>query len=70
MASKHLNRWIWERKGWPHLTWDAAILALPLAAARLAQSEATGALNLLNPDMNLSAQLEVLITRRCCDERH
>ncbi len=60
MPSKHLNRWIWELSGWPEFTWNPASLALPLSAARLAQAAATGASKLLNPDMDLSAQLEGL----------
>ncbi|HEY4968368.1 MAG TPA: Fic family protein [Steroidobacteraceae bacterium] len=60
MTSLHLNRWIWERPGWPVFTWDSASLALPLAAARLAQTEVAGAGKLLNTEMELSAQLEVL----------
>jgi Fic family protein len=60
MTAKHLNRWIWERSDWPNFTWDSVSLALPLSAARLAQTEATGAGKLLNPEMDLSAQLEVL----------
>ncbi len=60
MTSKHLNRWIWEQPGWPDFKWDSAPLALPLSAARRAQTEVIGAGKLLNPDMDLSAQLEVL----------
>jgi Fic family protein len=60
MTSKHLNRWIWEQPDWPEFTWDSASLALPLSAARLAQTEVAGAGKLLNPDMDSSAQLEVL----------
>jgi Fic family protein len=60
MTSKHLNRWIWEHPRWPDFTWDSASLALPLSAARRAQTEVTGAGKLLSADMDLSAQLEVL----------
>src|SRR5258706_5518353 len=60
MTSKHLDRWIWELPGWPEFAWDSASLALPLSAARLAQTEAAGAGKLLNPDMDSCAQLEVL----------
>src|ERR1700688_1456578 len=60
MTSKHLNRWIWEHPRWPDFTWDSASLALPLSAARRAQTEVMGAGKLLNADMDLSAQLEVL----------
>src|SRR5258708_12279476 len=60
MTSKHLNRWIWEHPSWPDFIWDSASLALPLSAARLAQTQVLGAGKLLNPDMDLSAQLEVL----------
>jgi Fic family protein len=60
MTSKHLNRWIWEHPGWPDFTWNSVSLALPLSAARRAQTEVIGAGKLLNADMDLSAQLEVL----------
>src|SRR5258708_31954881 len=60
MTSKPLNRWIWEHPNWPDFTWDSASLALPLSAARRAQTEVIGAGRLLNSDMDLSAQLEVL----------
>lgn len=60
MTSKHLNRWIWEQPGWPDFTWDAARLAVPLAAARRAQGEVAGVAQLLDPDTDLNAQLEVL----------
>src|SRR5258707_4170432 len=60
MTPKLLNRWIWEHLGWPDFIWDSASLALPLSAARLAQTQVLGAGKLLNPDMDLSAQLEVL----------
>lgn len=60
MAPKHLKRWIWEQPGWPNFTWDAARLAAPLAAARRAQGEVAGVAQLLDPDTDLNAQLEVL----------
>lgn len=60
MAPKHLKRWIWEQSGWPNFTWDAARLAAPLAAARRAQGEVAGVAQLLDPDTDLNAQLEVL----------
>src|SRR5476649_2439939 len=60
MTYTHLNHWIWERQGWPIFTWDSASLAVPLAAARLAQIEVAGTGKLLNAEMDLSAQLEVL----------
>jgi Fic family protein len=62
MGSKHRERWIWELPAWPNFSWDIASLALPLAAARLAQSKVIGAGELLNADTDLSAQLEVLTT--------
>jgi len=60
MHAKHLKQWIWELPGWPKFTWDAAALAAPLAAARHAQGELTGAGSLLDSGMDLSAQLEIL----------
>jgi Fic family protein len=60
MGNKHRNQWIWELPGWPQFKWDSASLALPLSAARLVQTEVIGKGKLLNPDMDLSAQLEVL----------
>ncbi len=60
MTSEHLDRWIWEHPSWPDFTWNSASLALPLSAARRAQTEVIGAGKLLNADMDLSAQLEVL----------
>jgi Fic family protein len=61
MTIKHLNRWIWEQPDWPQFTWDSAALAAPLSAARRAQGEVAGAALLLDPGMDSSAQLEVLI---------
>ena len=60
MASKHLTSWIWQRAGWPRFTWNSEALAIPLAAARRAQGEVTGMARLLDPSLDLHAQLEVL----------
>ncbi len=62
MEGKHLKSWIWERRAWPDFEWDAAALARPLAAARRAQGELAGIGRLLDPAMDLAAQLEVLTT--------
>jgi Fic family protein len=61
MTAKHLNRWTWERPDWPQFSWDSAVLAAPLSAARLAQGNVAGAAALLGPEMDRSAQLEALI---------
>jgi Fic family protein len=61
MDAKRPNRWTWEQPNWPHFSWDVAALATPLSAARLAQGKVAGAAALLGPDMDRSAQLEVLI---------
>ena len=60
MAAKHLTSWIWQRADWPEFRWESAQLAQPLAAARRAQGELIGMARLLDPDSDLSAQLEVL----------
>ena len=60
MVLKHLETWIWQRRDWPHLTWDAAQLSTPLATARRAQGEVAGMARLLDEDTDLHAQLEVL----------
>ena len=60
MAIKHLDKWIWERPDWPKLTWNSAALSAPLAAAHRAQGQVIGFARLLDPTMDLSAQLEVL----------
>lgn len=60
MATKRIGKWIWELPGWPEFSWDPSALAAPLAAARQIQGQVTGAASLLDPGMDLSAQLEVL----------
>ncbi len=60
MAAKHLNRWIWQQKGWPAFTWDTALLSAPLAIARRTQGEVAGVAKLLDATTDLNAQLEVL----------
>lgn len=60
MTSKHLATWIWQRADWPRFTWDSAVLAAPLAAARRAQGEVAGMAKLLDPRLDLHAQLEIL----------
>ena len=41
---KRQERWIWERKGWPEVTYDAARLLAPAGRARRAQGLVTGAI--------------------------
>lgn len=60
MARKHLTSWIWEQRNWPDFAWDAAALSRPLAAARRSQGELAGIARLLDPSLDLAAQLEVL----------
>ncbi len=60
MATKHLDKWIWQNAAWPNFTWDAARLSAPLAAARRAQGEVAGMAKLLDADADLAAQLEVM----------
>ena len=60
MASKHLTTWIWQRADWPRFTWDSAALAKPLTAARRVQGEVTGMAKVMDPSLDLHAQLEVL----------
>ena len=52
--------YVWERPGWPHLTWDDGRLLEPLAAARLAQGRLLGSMARLGFDLKLEAQLEAL----------
>jgi Fic family protein len=54
------RRWIWQQPEWPRFTWDAAGLAPLLARTRRAQGELAGAAKLLDPTLDLNAQLEVL----------
>ncbi len=60
MATKHLDKWIWQDAAWPNFTWDAARLSAPLATARRAQGEVAGMAKLLDADADLAAQLEVM----------
>lgn len=60
MKSKHLTTWAWEQTDWPQFTWNSAVLAAPLAAARRVQGEVAGMAKLLDPSSDLNAQLEVL----------
>jgi Fic family protein len=60
MNAKHPDPWIWELPHWPDFTWDSAALTAPLSTARRAQGEVAGAGKLLDPDMDVSAQLEIL----------
>jgi Fic family protein len=60
MAAKHLEKWIWERDGWPAFKWDAGALSNALAAARRAQGEVAGMSKMLDANADLHAQLEVL----------
>jgi Fic family protein len=41
---KRQERWIWERNGWPQVTYDAALLLAPAGRARRAQGLVTGAI--------------------------
>ena len=52
--------YVWERPGWPHLTWDDGRLLEPLAAARLTQGRLLGSMARLGFDLKLEAQLEAL----------
>ena len=54
------NRWIWQQPHWPAFTWDAGMLAAPLARARRAQGELGGIARLLDSGLDLTARLEVL----------
>jgi Fic family protein len=60
MRPKHLTTWIWQQSDWPKFTWDSAALAAPLATARRVQGEVAGMAKLLDPSLDLNAQLEVL----------
>jgi Fic family protein len=60
MRPKHLTSWIWQQSDWPKFTWDSAALAAPLATARRVQGEVAGMAKLLDPSLDLNAQLEVL----------
>jgi Fic family protein len=54
------RRWIWQDPRWPRFTWDASLLSAALSRSRRAQGELAGAAQLLDPKLDLSAQLEVL----------
>jgi Fic family protein len=62
MTAKHPKPWIWQQPGWPEFTWDTAVLATPIGAARRAQGELAGIAQFLDASMNQAAQLEVLTT--------
>jgi Fic family protein len=62
MAPNRLTPWIWQRPDWPHFTWDTAALSPALAAARKAQGQVAGMASLLDPQTDLHAQLEILIS--------
>ena len=52
--------YIWQRQGWPRLTWDDGRLLEPLAAARLKQGRLLGGMASLGFDFQLEAQLVAL----------
>lgn len=52
--------WIWQQSRWPEFTWDTAALSSALSRSRRAQGELAGVARLLDPKLDLSAQLEVL----------
>ena len=52
--------YIWQRQGWPNLTWDDRTLIEPLAAARLKQGRLLGGMASLGFDFKLEAQLVAL----------
>ena len=54
------HRWIWQHPRWPAFTWDAGALSSALSRSRRAQGELAGIARLLDPTLDLSAQLEVL----------
>lgn len=55
-------KWIWQQPDWPQFGWDAAVLTLPLGRARRAQGELFGIARLLDPQLDLQARAELLIT--------
>lgn len=52
--------YIWQRREWPELRWDASRLLEPLAAARLKQGRLLGSMVRLGFDLQLEAQLDAL----------
>lgn len=60
LASTRARRWIWQDPRWPEFTWDASALSTALSRSRRAQGELAGVIQLLDPKLDLSAQLEVL----------
>lgn len=60
MTREHAPRWIWEQPDWPRFRWNAGALAEHVAAARRAQGRVAGISTLLDPALDLSAQLELV----------
>ena len=60
MPAKHRKQWIWQQPDWPMFRWDTSVLSNRLAETRRAQGQLTGVASLLDPSLDLSAQLEVL----------
>jgi Fic family protein len=52
--------YIWQRRGWPALRWQADRLLEPLAAARMEQGRLLGAMAGLGFDLKREAQLQAL----------
>lgn len=53
-------RWIWQQPDWPRFSWDAEALVLPLSRARRIQGHVGALHQLLDPQLDLTAQLEIL----------
>ncbi len=53
-----MHHWIWEHHGWPHFTWDEAVLSEYVSAARLAQGQLLGMIR--SVDANTTAELNSL----------
>lgn len=55
-------KWIWQRPGWPKFNWDAAVLTVTLGRARRAQGELLSIARLLDPQLEIQARVELLVT--------
>lgn len=51
--------WLWQRAGWPALTWNAADLTAAAARARLRQGQLLGQMRGLGFDLGLEAEAQV-----------
>ena len=57
---KMINKWIWQKKQWPHFTWRAEILLPLISKARLAQGKLLAKANGMGFELSREASADVL----------